>query len=92
MEQVMTADMQIMKEEADIEVRSNRQLIRELRQDVKVVEAQREGLRELLGEVEERHANVKTKQDKVQYLKDLLLLMIVADSRRNASQEGVRFP
>ncbi len=31
-------------------------------------------------------------KDKVQYLKDLLLLMIVADSRRNASQEVVRFP
>ena len=62
MEQDMTADMQTM---ADIQVRTIRQLIRELRQDVKVVEAQREGLRELLGEVEERHANVKTKQDKV---------------------------
>ena len=65
MEQDMTADMQTKKEEADIEVRSMRQLIRELRQDVKVVEDQREGLRELLVEVEERQANVKTKQDKV---------------------------
>ncbi len=62
MEQDMTADMQTM---ADIEVRTIRQLIRELRQDVKVVEDQREGLRELLVEVEERQANVKTKQDKV---------------------------
>jgi chromosome segregation ATPase len=65
MEQDMTADMQTMKEEADNEVRSMRQLIRELRQDVKVVKDQREGLRELLVEVEERQANVKTKQDKV---------------------------
>ncbi len=65
MEQDMTADMQTMKEVADIEVRSMRQLIREFRQDVKVVEDQREGLRELLGEVEEKHAIVKTKQDKV---------------------------
>ena len=31
-------------------------------------------------------------KDKVQYLKDLLVLMIVADSRRNASQEVVSFP
>jgi chromosome segregation ATPase len=36
-----------------------------LRQDVKEVEDQREGLRELLVEVEERQVNVKTKQDKV---------------------------
>ncbi len=65
MEQDMTADMQTMKEGADIEVRTMRQLIRELRQDVKVVEDQREGLRELLVEVDERQANVKTKQEKV---------------------------
>ncbi len=65
MEQDMTADMQTMKEEADIEVRKMRQVIRELRQDVKEVEDQREGLRELLVGVEERQVNVKTKQDKV---------------------------
>ena len=64
-EQDMTADMQTMKEEADIEVRTMRQVIRELRQDVKEVEEEREGLRELLVEVEERQGNVKTKQDKV---------------------------
>ncbi len=34
MEQVMTADMQTMKDEADAEVRNMRQVIRELKQDV----------------------------------------------------------
>jgi hypothetical protein len=54
-----------MREEADIEVRTMKQVISELRQDVKGVEDQREGLRELLVEVEERQANVKTKHDKL---------------------------
>jgi hypothetical protein len=43
---MMTADMQTMREEADVEVRNMRQVIRERKQDVQTVKVEREGLRE----------------------------------------------